>query len=169
LRLFFALWADAGVAQQFAALSSQFKFEHAGRLVDSKNYHVTVAFVGEVSNSRLETLRKIGWTLQARPFSMRFDALEYWQESRAIVAVVSDTPPALRDLWQGLQSAIGLKTDMPFRPHVTLARKVAQATVHTAKSAIIWDAGKLSLIRSDTGGVESAYTVVDTWPLLYES
>jgi hypothetical protein len=24
------------------------------------------------------------------------------------------------------------------------------------------------LIRSETGGAESAYTVVDTWPLLYE-
>jgi hypothetical protein len=26
-----------------------------------------------------------------------------------------------------------------------------------------------SLVRSDTGGAESAYTVLDTWPLLDET
>jgi hypothetical protein len=36
-------------------------------------------------------------------------------------------------------------------------------------SPIVWQATNYSLIRSDTGGVESAYTVLDTWPLLDET
>ena len=51
---------------------------------------------------------------------------------------------------------------------VTLARKVTQAPVLQAMSPVSWRAMNFSLIRSDTGGVESAYTVLDTWSLLDE-
>jgi RNA 2',3'-cyclic 3'-phosphodiesterase len=169
LRLFFALWPDAAVARQFTALTSQFNFEQPARMVDPKNYHVTVAFVGEVATARLESLQQIGRSLQARAFSMRFEAIENWPQARAVVAVVHEMPHALGDLWRGLRAAIGFESDMPFRAHVTLARNVPQAPVHAAMSTIIWRVANFSLIRSDTGGIESSYTVVDTWPLLYES
>jgi 2'-5' RNA ligase len=55
------------------------------------------------------------------------------------------------------------------RAHVTLARKVSQAPVLQAMSPIAWRATNFSLIRSDTGGAASAYTVVETWPLLDEN
>jgi 2'-5' RNA ligase len=55
------------------------------------------------------------------------------------------------------------------RPHVTLARKAAQAIVPQAMSPFAWKAREFCLVRSETGGVQSAYTVVDTWPLLDET
>jgi 2'-5' RNA ligase len=57
----------------------------------------------------------------------------------------------------------------PLRPHVTLARKVAQAPVLQAMSPFDWSARSFSLVSSDTSGAHSVYTVVDTWPLLYEA
>jgi hypothetical protein len=52
---------------------------------------------------------------------------------------------------------------------VTLARKVMQAPVPQAMSAFVWRATSFSLVLSETGGIASAYTVVDTWPLLDET
>jgi 2'-5' RNA ligase len=59
--------------------------------------------------------------------------------------------------------------EQPLRAHVTLARKVTQAPVLQAMSPLYWNTRSFSLICSETGGTCSAYTVVDTWPLLDES
>jgi 2'-5' RNA ligase len=85
------------------------------------------------------------------------------------VAAAHIVPPALHDFWISLNEAIGLPREQRLRVHVTLARKVVQAPVLQAMSSIIWPANNFSLIRSDTGGAESAYTVLDTWPLLDET
>jgi 2'-5' RNA ligase len=80
---------------------------------------------------------------------------------------VRKAPEALLELSARLHEAIGLP-QLPLRAHVTLARKVTQAPVLPAMSPISWRATQFSLIRSQTGGAASAYTVLDTWSLLYE-
>jgi len=46
--------------------------------VDAKNYHVTLAFIGEVAESRLAVLRQVGGSLQAPAAILPLDSLEYW-------------------------------------------------------------------------------------------
>jgi RNA 2',3'-cyclic 3'-phosphodiesterase len=168
LRLFFALWPDASTAAQLTRVAGRLSLDSPGRLVGPENYHVTLAFIGEVPASRLVQLQQIGSELRAPHFTMAFNSLELWPGSGAVVAVVPDIAPALHSLWCQLHEASGLARSR-FRPHVTLARKVAQAPVLQAMSTITWRASSFSLARSDTGGAESAYTVLDTWPLLYET
>jgi 2'-5' RNA ligase len=57
LRLFFALSPDEDVAQQFAAAASLLKVEGRGRLVSARNYHMTLAFIGEVADVQLGVLQ----------------------------------------------------------------------------------------------------------------
>lgn len=133
----------------------------------AKNYHVTLAFIGEVAESRLAVLRQVGGSLQAPRCTIALDSLEFWPSSRVVVAAAQETPPGLRSLWMQLHEATGLP-GAQLLAHVTLARKVAQAPVVQAMSPILWRATRFSLVRSETGGAESAYTVVDTWPLLDE-
>jgi 2'-5' RNA ligase len=168
MRLFFALRPDDGVAQQLSRVACQLNLESRSRRVNPKNYHVTLAFVGEVDAPRFAVLQQIGRSLRAPRFTFACDALEYWQKSQVVVAAAQLAPPALHDFWIRLNDAIGLPRER-LRAHVTLARKVAQAPVLQAMASIAWRATHYSLIRSDTGGVESAYTVVDTWPLLDEA
>jgi 2'-5' RNA ligase len=106
--------------------------------------------------------------MRAPGFNVRGASAEFWARSQVVVAAAHEIPPPLLELWRRLHDAIGLSRS-PFRAHVTLARKITQAPVLPAMSQISWRAASFSLIRSDTGGTESAYTVVDTWPLLYES
>jgi 2'-5' RNA ligase len=168
VRLFFALWPDADLARQLEAAANGLRLEGRGRLVPAGNYHLTLAFVGEVSDQKLAVLQQIGRSLRASAFTAACDILEYWPQPRAVVAAVREAPEALLDLSARLHEAIDLP-QMPLHAHVTLARKVAQAPVLPAMSPISWRALHFSLIRSQTGGSASAYTVVDTWPLLYET
>jgi 2'-5' RNA ligase len=168
LRLFFALWPDLDVAQQLARAAHQLNFESRGRLVNPQNYHLTLAFVGEVPDAELVVLQQIGRSLRASRFAFQCDSIEFWRDSQVVVAASRTTPPGLFDLWAKLNDAIGLSRER-LRAHVTLARKVTQAPVLQAMSAIEWQATDFSLIRSATGGVESAYTVLDTWSLLDET
>jgi RNA 2',3'-cyclic 3'-phosphodiesterase len=168
LRLFFALWPDADVAARLECVAAQLNVSSPSRLVHAKNYHVTLAFIGEVAESRLAVLQTVGESLRAPCCSITFDSLEFWLESRVVVAVATEIPPGLYSLWTQLHEATGLPQSR-LRAHVTLARKMVQAPVLQAMSQVSWQATSFSLIRSEMGGRESAYTVVDTWPLLDET
>jgi 2'-5' RNA ligase len=148
-------------------MARQLTLQSCSRRVDPKNYHVTLAFVGEVPAAKLVVLQQIGQTLHAYRFTFSCVAIEFWRESQVIVAAAGAAPPGLLDLWRKLNDAIGLPRER-LRAHVTLARKVTQAPVPQAMSPVVWRATNFSLIRSDAGGVESAYTVLDTWSLLDE-
>ena len=165
MRLFFALWPDSDVRRRLAHLASQLNLESRSRRVDPKNYHVTLAFVGEVPDTQLAVLQQIGRSLRVPQFTFECDSMEFWREPQVIVAAVRAVPPGLQVLWTTFNDAIGLPRGR-LRAHVTLARKVTQAPVPKAMSPVVWRATDFSLIRSDTGGVESAYTVLDTWSLL---
>jgi 2'-5' RNA ligase len=169
LRLFFALWPDVDAATRLARVAAKLNLTSPGRLVDAKNYHVTLAFLGEVAESRLAVLRQVGGSLQAPRCTIALDSLKFWPQSQVVVAAAQETPPGLLSLWMQLHEATGLPRAAQLRAHVTLARKVAQPPVVQAMSPILWRATRFSLLRSETGGAESAYTVVDTWPLLDET
>jgi 2'-5' RNA ligase len=168
LRLFFALWPDPNVTQQLTQMARQLNLESGGRPVDPKNYHVTLAFVGDVPDARLAVLQQIGRSLRISRFAFKCDSIEFWRDSQVVVAAARAAPPGLLDLCAKLNDAIGLPRER-LRAHVTLARKVTQAPVPQAMSPVAWQATHFSLIRSDTGGIESAYTVFDTWSLLDET
>jgi 2'-5' RNA ligase len=167
MRLFFALWPDEDVTRQLTEMACQLKLESGSRRLDPKNYHVTLAFVGEVPATKLAVLRQIGRSLRAPRFTFTCDSIEFWRESKVVVAAAHVAPLGLLDLAMQLNDAIGSPAER-LRAHVTLARKVTQAPVQQAMLPVVWRATTFSLIRSDTGGVESAYTVLDTWSLLDE-
>jgi 2'-5' RNA ligase len=167
MRLFFALWPDDDVTRQLSEIACQLNLESSSRRVDPKNYHVTLAFVGEVPAAKLAVLQQIGRSLHVPRLTFTCDSIEFWRHSQVVVAAVHSAPPGLLDLWAKLHDALELPRET-LRAHVTLARKVAQAPVLKAMSPVVWRATDFSLIRSDTGGVESAYTVLDTWSLLDE-
>ncbi len=181
MRLFFALWPDVRTRELMAGAASALRLPSPARLVPPENYHLTLAFVGEVSATQLAVLLEVGRAQRAAGCTLTVDAFDYWPEPKVLVALAGETAPALTGLSAGLQQDLALRgrtlnpgrpivpPDAPLRAHVTLARKVAQAPVLPAMSPIPWCARSFSLVRSDTSGAHSVYTVVDTWPLLDET
>jgi RNA 2',3'-cyclic 3'-phosphodiesterase len=175
VRLFFALWPDLRVRATIAHAAAALPADLTARRVPPQNYHLTLAFVGEAAATQLAVLQQIGRSQRFSGCTLRFDALEYWRTPKVVVATAREIPPELLELWIQLcraltqNQSLRLEPAPPQRAHVTLARKVAQAPVLQAMSTFEWTSQNFSLVRSDTGGAHSVYTVVDTWPLLDET
>ena len=167
---FFAAVADVETRKRVAALASALQLPTGSRLVPPQDYHITFVFVGGIPAAQVSAVRDIGRLRRIEKFSVRLDAGEYWPTANAVVAAARSIPPALGQLWRELREELGQLgwplDPQPLRPHVTLARKVSQAPVLPAMSAFDWPVRAFCLVRSDTGGAQSAYTVVDTWQLL---
>jgi len=169
VRVFFALWPDAGTRARIAAAAAALPACAGMSLVPRENYHMTLAFVGEIAMSGLAVLQQIGRTRRAAAFTIEINACEYWRDAKVLVAVARRTG-ALTELAAKLHGALATHhAALPVRPHVTLARKVAQAPVLQAMSPFSWHARSFCLVRSNTSGAHSVYTVVDSWPLLDET
>ncbi|HME39938.1 MAG TPA: RNA 2',3'-cyclic phosphodiesterase [Steroidobacteraceae bacterium] len=169
MRLFFALWPEPQIRANIADAAAVLRLGSDARAVPRENYHLTLAFLGEVADSQLAVLQRIGRSAQAAGFTIKLDAYEHWREPRVLVAAASETPAELTLLQARLQAQSRAQYRPPLRPHVTLARKVAQAPVPQAMSPLYWSARSFSLVCSETSGAHSVYTVVDTWPLLDET
>jgi RNA 2',3'-cyclic 3'-phosphodiesterase len=169
-RLFFAVFPDAETRERIAAAARALELAGRARLVTAENYHMTLAFLGEVPDLKVAMVRKVGSTFRARGFAVRFDAYEYWSQAKVIVAAARELPSSLQTLWQQLQASLAkhhpARDQKPLKPHITIARQVRQAPLRQTMAPFSWKMQEFSLVRSDTGGTASLYTVVDTWPLL---
>jgi RNA 2',3'-cyclic 3'-phosphodiesterase len=143
VRLFFALLPDAASAAQLKIVARTLTLSSPARAVPSEDFHLTLAFIGEVASSRLDELLKIGHALRALHGCVAIDTIEYWPASNVIVAAATKTPVALRNLAARLHEDLGLRPERELRAHVTLARKVVQAPVLPAMSAFVYQARSL--------------------------
>ena len=171
MRLFFALLPDSATRERLSSVVAELEVSGRARPVTPENFHVTLAFVGEVPDRDVFIYRQAGARLGLRRCPIELDTCEYWPNSGAVVLTARASPRDLAAQTDSLRSAVAAHVDAKhqertWRAHATLARKVAQAPVLTAMSSILWVSHSFSLMRSETGENESAYTVVDSWSLL---
>jgi RNA 2',3'-cyclic 3'-phosphodiesterase len=123
-----------------------------------------------VSSTQAAALRSAGAALRSEAFEVAFDVYEYWPKSAVVAVAESGLPTTLAGLHRQLRAEfarLGVAADtQPFRPHVTIARKVMQAPVLKAMSRISWKVDAFQLVYSSRSPEGSVYTVVDQWPLL---
>lgn len=170
LRLFFALWPAAAVRMDLGSAAAALPLAAPARRVPAVNYHLTVAFIGEVPALQYESLRDIGRGVHAGRCEISLDSYEYWPKPECVVALARRVPPALQSLWDELHAALaaagfGLRAKQ-LRPHVTLVRHCLAQPAWPALAPILWPADALCLVRSDTRAAAAVYTVLDRWPLL---
>jgi len=99
LRLFFALWPDADTRARFANAAAALRLPDGARLVPQQNYHLTLAFIGEVTSAQVAVLRQIGGAQRASGCTITIDAYEHWPEAQVVVGVAREPPAALVKLW----------------------------------------------------------------------
>ena len=144
-----------------------------GRLVAPHNYHLTLAFLGGVAQSRFETVFGVGarcaravGAAGSVPITVTLDALDHWRKPQVLVATSSETPPAAAALSESLKRVLiaeGFSPDLkPFRVHATVARKVLRVTRELHIEPVRWRFEALHLIESASGSV---YSTLQKWVL----
>jgi RNA 2',3'-cyclic 3'-phosphodiesterase len=179
-RLFFALWPDEAMRQAMAQAVRTAAQASGGRPVPAANLHVTLAFLGSVPEGRLPELtvaaRGAAATLAsafsdtdaaASSLGLVFDRLEHWRAAQLLCALPAEPLAPVAGLARKLQEALvahGFAPDLkPFRPHVTVARKVARAV--GGMHPVVWRFTELALIESRTLPDGALYGVVDSYGL----
>ena len=83
MRMFFALWPDALTRAQVANAVAVLRLTDAARPVPQQNYHVTLAFVGDVPISSLVVLRQIGLGQRGSTCTIRLDTYEHCRNRKS--------------------------------------------------------------------------------------
>lgn len=180
-RLFFALWPDAAQRAALVHAAGKTVRRCGGRPVPETNLHITLAFLGSVPEPRLEELcaiaRRIaaGFPREAVPLVLSLEALEHWPKPQVLTVLErkaeADAAPAsgaarLAQLLTTETAAAGFSPDLkPFRPHVTVARKVLRPPRPGAMRRVPWSFGAFALVESRTLAEGPVYSVVESYVL----
>ena len=144
--------------------------------VAASNLHVTLCFLGQVDEARVDDLRRLASSVRARHCELEFDAFDVWKKPRILCAVTSaDVPAEAASLAESLRVATNAAgfapDDRPWRPHLTLARKVRgnaeepQRWPQKFAPGFVVRGERFLLMESRRGEAGSAYSVVDSWAL----
>jgi RNA 2',3'-cyclic 3'-phosphodiesterase len=141
-----------------------------GRPVPAANLHVTLAFLGSVPELRLRELAEIARAVApGGDLELAFDHLEYWRAARLLCAQPAAAPATITALARTLQDKLaagGFALDLkPFRPHVTVVRKVSRPGRIEKIHSVVWRFTELALIESRTLPEGALYSVVESYPL----
>lgn len=132
LRLFYALRVPAEVAAPLA--EAQAKLRGNWRAVRPDQMHVTLSYLPAVPPEKLEDLKRLGTRLaqDVAPLDVRLRGTGYFpNEGSPRVWFVKTEAEGLTELAERLRQeiqALGIETDdLPFKAHITLARKKGPA------------------------------------------
>ena len=174
MRLFFALWPPLPVAQRLGALAADCAHRYGGRATQPETLHLTLSFLGEVANDRLERLIDAARSVDARRFTLAVDRVAYWPHNRLLWAGSSSPPSALIELVSGLRTALtdkGFAEPDPareFAAHVTLVRRTPgfkDAGPPATIEPIDWCVAQYALVESRLSHAGAAYRRVAVFGL----
>ena len=183
-RVFFALPVSVQAEQQLQELASELRFdldngltpEAVLRWVRPENYHITLAFLGNIQPRDVERLHRVALSVVeefaeavtgSRAGLLQITTVEWFPsplKPRLLVASVADNS-ALQQLQRSLSRALrseGFRLEkQAFRPHITLARGkalVAPQNMSGIKMNIETEMDELVLFNSTLSPAGSRYS-----------
>jgi RNA 2',3'-cyclic 3'-phosphodiesterase len=165
-RVFFALWPDTDTRARLARATKDAVRHSGGRPIAKDRFHVTVAFLGNLTPAGLEIASAVP-PIRVGAFPLVLDTIGAFAASRTLWLGARSVPPALaeleRRLWDGLIAKGFIREERIYRPHVTLARRVRPVEAEIAP--IEWLVGELALVESLPSGRNVHYEPLRSWPL----
>ncbi len=154
-RLFFALWPDARQRDRLRDFISPLAKLVEGRAIDRRNWHVTLAFIGDFPEERIPELEKRVADIEVEPFRLVFDRLEFWARPRIASLTAATVPSELGQLVYELTAALtdlGVRTeDRTYRPHITVARNARPFETQRLSQRSVTEWSGFELIESVPG------------------
>ncbi|HYL84411.1 MAG TPA: RNA 2',3'-cyclic phosphodiesterase [Candidatus Angelobacter sp.] len=181
MRLFVALEIPSAVRENLAALLEELRaISREPRWARPQNLHVTLKFLGEVTDAKVEAIRiALGNVRSEQPATMDFRGLGFFpneKQPRVFWAGI-EASPNLKTLAADLEAAMekcGIAREQrPFSPHLTLARIESRGLPEKLRGAIAENAqrdfgtlrtNEFHLIQSKLKLSGAEYTTVARFP-----
>lgn len=167
-RLFFALWPTDQVRHAIVETFSQLPPSVEGRIMQPHNLHVTLHFVGSVTNEIKDCMHTAAQTISSEPFECHLDQFGSFRRARILWMGCQNVSVELRQLHNKLGVTLencGYQTEKRiFSPHVTLKRKCVSPFTNQTGFSIPWLVNEFVLVESliDKQGVN--YQVIEKYP-----
>ncbi|TXR54865.1 RNA 2',3'-cyclic phosphodiesterase [Reinekea thalattae] len=130
MRLFFALSFDSATKKRITPFRDWvIKEADKGQFTRDANYHLTLEFLGEISDEKVPALIEIIHQLGPAPAELRVNRIDAFEKrnKQILWLGIEHNHPLMTlqtQLIQRLQQA-GFETqDRPYRPHITLGRRI---------------------------------------------
>ena len=124
--LFFALWPDNRQRDRMRDFISPVAKLIEGRATDRREWHITLAYIGDLDERFIAELQESASAIQFEPFRLRLDRLEFWPRPKIAALVPPRIPPEhekLVETLRGIIIAAGLEPAVRvYRPHITVVR-----------------------------------------------
>lgn len=171
-RVFLALWLPTDLAEVLSRTARTLTRTCGGRPTRAATLHLTLVFVGDVTSERVDLLRRVVPSLQGTAFRLTLDRVGLWRHNGIAWAGPSTVPEPLAALRHAAEEALdhaGIPYDRrPFKPHVTLARRVERPLPGPVDiGELAWDVTEVVLVRSGRDADRTArYEVLASCALL---
>ncbi|HVB47019.1 MAG TPA: RNA 2',3'-cyclic phosphodiesterase [Burkholderiales bacterium] len=169
MRLFFALWPPAPAAAALARWAGETQRETGGRVTRPETIHLTLAFLGEVEDQRLQSALAAGQAVGGAPHSLPIDEARYWEHNRVVWVGPREMPAPLGALAGALRAELlreGFALEKrSFQAHVTLIRKARAPGALAPLPALAWPVEEFVLVRSELSSDGSDYEFVERFAL----
>lgn len=167
--MFFALWPDDQALAALDALAAQGTKRCGGRRVRRENLHLTLAFIGAVSQQQIDLLEQLAAGVIGDAYDLQLDRLGYWHRSRILWAGCS-MPPLAHDrlvaaLGESLAAAGFQLERRPHLPHMTLVRQASCGDLPVIDQPVKWHVSGFSLVESSLQPTGAIYRTLTRWPL----
>ena len=84
-RIFFALWPDDATRKQIVASFQQLSIDgKQGRVVSFDNLHITLHFIGNVNQQKLDCLHRAAQAVKADSFNLELDHYGYFNKPKVL-------------------------------------------------------------------------------------
>lgn len=169
-RLFFALWPDEPTRAALLPVQRAMRAETGGRALHPEDLHITLAFLGPVSEARLPCVLAAGDQVRGAPHTLTLARRGSWPGPRVGWVAPIDTPAALTELvsalWRGLVICGFTPEARAYRPHITVLRKAGRVPDADLAEPIPWRVDGFVLAESVSGPPGTPrYRVRHRWPL----
>ncbi len=174
LRLFYALWPSDSLRAALWAAARPVREQAAGQPVPPGNLHVTLAFLGAVPGPAFAGVVEVGGQGPWPAVALDFTRIEFWAKPGVLVAMPAEVPPAGQEivdrLWRGLEPLGFAREQRPWRPHLTLARRIRRPPPENLALGPLEAAGdeppwRLALVDSTTHADGPRYKPLADWPM----
>ena len=160
-RLFFAVWPPRAAAEALHAWALEARHATGGRATRAETIHLTLVFLGEVSDNELCGAIQAAREAKSNSHAMILEEAKFWRRNRIVWVGPRETPEPLGILVENLKGRLMAKNfkteNRPFAAHITLIRKADEPRQLPPLPAVSWPVEEFVLVRSQLSADGSCY------------
>lgn len=167
--MFFALWPDEQVRFSIEETLSRMPSTSGGRVVPKHNLHITLHFIGSVTDERKDCLHAAAQSVKLPSFEFQLNHFGVFSKAKIFWMGCQHVPEELLQLNQSLGEALGQcgyqQEKRLYTPHVSLIRKYRMRLDDQPVFSIPWSVNEFVLVESIIDNHGANYQVIEKYPL----